>query len=117
MANQGTFTKNLKQVLIDTWYHFLYLGICLTALGFHPLLYCILVGRMKKRHFVERYVRTTHNPLSYFISVVGCCETRGNLIQCDQVGHAEWQIDHLDRCTGVDLGLYFFGDRICVFQR
>ncbi|XKL65729.1 hypothetical protein PGB90_009149 [Kerria lacca] len=43
MWNQGTFTKNFKQIIRDTWYHVGYILICVTGLLIHPFWYCILL--------------------------------------------------------------------------
>ncbi|KAK7590916.1 hypothetical protein V9T40_002529 [Parthenolecanium corni] len=43
MWNQGTFTKNFKQIVRDTWYHIWYIVVCVTALLIHPFWYCILL--------------------------------------------------------------------------
>jgi hypothetical protein len=46
MGNQGTFTKNLRQIVtnFELLYHLIYLAFCVLALFMHPFFYSVLVN-------------------------------------------------------------------------
>ena len=46
MGNQGTFTKNFKQMITDAelLYHSAYVAFCLLGLCMHPFFYSVLVS-------------------------------------------------------------------------
>jgi hypothetical protein len=46
MGNQGTFTKNFKQILTDAelLYHTTYVAFCILGLCMHPFFYSVLVS-------------------------------------------------------------------------
>lgn len=50
-GNQGTFTKNIEQVVTDVeiWYHIGYLVFCVSGLFLHPFFYCVLVSSVHIR--------------------------------------------------------------------
>jgi inositol 1,4,5-triphosphate receptor type 1 len=49
MGNQGTFTKNFKQMVTDAelLYHFAYAIFCILGLCMHPFFYSVLVSTLK----------------------------------------------------------------------
>lgn len=49
MGNQGTFTKNFKQMVTDAelLYHFAYVMFCILGLCMHPFFYSVLVSSPK----------------------------------------------------------------------
>jgi inositol 1,4,5-triphosphate receptor type 1 len=46
MGNQGTFTKNFRQIAtnFELLYHLIYLAFCVLALFMHPFFYSVLVN-------------------------------------------------------------------------
>lgn len=50
MGNQGTFTKNFKQMVADAelMYHFAYVTFCVLGLCMHPFFYSVLVSTSKE---------------------------------------------------------------------
>lgn len=49
MGNQGTFTKNFKQMVTDAelLYHLVYVVFCILGLCMHPFFYSVLVSTPK----------------------------------------------------------------------
>jgi len=61
MGNQGTFTKNFKQMVTDAelLYHAVYVAFCILGLCMHPFFYSVLVSTHRQiRSTVMRCIMT-----------------------------------------------------------
>jgi hypothetical protein len=58
MGNQGTFTKNFKQMVTDAelLYHFAYVVFCVLGLCMHPFFYSVLVSIQKWKYVLQYFL-------------------------------------------------------------
>jgi inositol 1,4,5-triphosphate receptor type 1 len=58
MGNQGTFTKNFKQMVTDAelLYHFAYVVFCVLGLCMHPFFYSVLVSILKLIYILQYFL-------------------------------------------------------------
>jgi inositol 1,4,5-triphosphate receptor type 1 len=80
MGNQGTFTKNLRQIVtnFELLYHLIYLAFCVLALFMHPFFYSVLVNYTPLTWFKLELIKSC--PLQLF-DVVYREETLLNVIR------------------------------------
>jgi inositol 1,4,5-triphosphate receptor type 1 len=58
MGNQGTFTKNFKQMVTDAelLYHCAYVVFCVMGLCMHPFFYSVLVSIPKWKYVLQYFL-------------------------------------------------------------
>lgn len=91
MGNQGTFTKNFRQIAtnFELLYHLGYLACCVLALFMHPFFYSVLV-------IFNNYLTQEQLIKMLPISVVRCGVPRRDASECHQVGDPQRSLHHFD---------------------